>query len=62
MARKVVEISTCDPCAVKGETTDAVAELLIDGDRYDMCETHRDRFKAEFRKLFGAAGSVQKIA
>ncbi|MEU6704707.1 hypothetical protein [Streptomyces wuyuanensis] len=62
MARKVIELKTCDPCAVKGEDTEAVDKLTIGGDEYDMCGTHLERFRAEFRKLFAAASNVKNIA
>jgi hypothetical protein len=64
MAKRVVEIVLCDPCTVKGEESEAVGQLTIGGDAYDMCGVHQDRFRDEFRKLFVPAGSsnVQNIA
>ena len=64
MARKVIEISTCDACAVKGAETEAVGELSIADDSYDLCKDHETAFRDELRKTFRAdsSGQVQKIA
>ncbi|MEU2366197.1 hypothetical protein [Streptomyces noursei] len=49
----MIEQITCDACtAKKGASVEAVTELSVGTDTYDLCQEHADRFAAYFADLF----------
>ncbi|MFI5802989.1 hypothetical protein [Streptomyces sp. NPDC051561] len=52
MAKKVVSQLVCDACELKGEEEPSIMQMKIDGDVYDLCKVHGDRFKRELRLTF----------
>ncbi|MFJ7901878.1 hypothetical protein ACIQ6V_15545 [Streptomyces sp. NPDC096198] len=49
----MIEQITCDACtAKKGVSVEAVTELTVGTDAYDLCQEHADRFAAYFADLF----------
>lgn len=62
VARKVIEMVTCDPCAKTGVEQEATTELTIMGDSYDLCEPHGEKFRGYFKDLLGSAVPTAKSA
>ncbi|MFD7017224.1 hypothetical protein [Streptomyces sp. NPDC059928] len=49
----MIEQITCDGCMAKtGLSVEAVTELTVGTDTYDLCQEHAARFAAYFADLF----------
>ncbi|MEV5883077.1 hypothetical protein AB0L74_10220 [Streptomyces sp. NPDC052020] len=59
MARKVIEMITCDGCTKKGlADVSATVELNIATDEYHLCDEHGERFRRMLREALGLSENV----